>query len=123
MMFKHYSEFEGDWGWRNFKIEEMACHCCGEYWHDPYSLDLLQAARSFINVPFHINSSHRCKRHNAAVGGKKSSKHLKAAYDIRTELDPVELHRQLNLMYNSCCGLGLYSWGVHLDFRHKRARW
>ncbi len=123
MMFDHHSEFTGKWVWPNFTAEELSCKCCGEYYHDPYSLDLIQAARTYVGVPFKISSGHRCEKHNLTVGGKRSSKHLKIAFDIHSELDPVDLHRKLNYLYANIGGLGLYSWGCHQDFRRNKARW
>ncbi|MCP5003437.1 MAG: serine/threonine protein kinase [Planctomycetes bacterium] len=123
MLFKHYSDFNGAWLWDKFSAEELSCNCCGEYYHDPYSLDLLRAARSFIDVPFIIESGHRCVKHNADEGGVKSSQHLKIAFDIHTELDPVELHHLLNSLYPNTGGLGYYNWGCHQDFRREKARW
>ena len=123
MIFKHYNDFKGEWKWQNFTIDELSCKCCSEYYHDPYSLDLLQAARTRLNKPMIINSGHRCVKHNSAVGGRPSSQHLKIAFDIRTELDPLDLYRFLDRLYPSTGGLSVYSWGCHQDFRKNKARW
>jgi hypothetical protein len=68
--------------WQNFTAKELACPCCGEYYHDELSLDQLQSARNKSGVSYHINSGHRCTRHNKEVGGASKSQHLKIAFDI-----------------------------------------
>ena len=124
MIYQHYDDFDAEWKWDNFSPEELSCNHCGQYYHDPYSLDLIQAARNNIKKPFHINSAHRCNAHNAAVGGRPASKHLKIAFDIRVNgLDPNELYSKLDRLYPTTCGIGVYSWGVHIDFRKNKARW
>lgn len=75
-----------DWRWSHFSAHELACkcrrHCHGEYYHDPAFLDALEALRAIVG-PLKINSGHRCKGHNAAVGGARGSMHLRAvAADI-----------------------------------------
>lgn len=80
-LFTHYSEFCGDWTWKNFTPAEFACKCCGEYFHDPASLDALQLLRDGWGKPIVINSGHRCVTHNRAVGGTSNSQHLKIAFD------------------------------------------
>lgn len=45
---------------------------------------LLNEARKVANIPFIINSGYRSKSHNAKVGGKQNSSHLKGlAVDIK----------------------------------------
>ncbi|MEN9856166.1 MAG: hypothetical protein RLZZ157_1292 [Pseudomonadota bacterium] len=75
-----------DWHWPHFSPRELACkckrHCRGEYYHDPKFLDALERLRAEIG-PIVINSAHRCKRHNAAVGGVRNSMHTRSiAADI-----------------------------------------
>ena len=124
MIYAHWREFDGEWEWPNFTAEELSCKCCGEYYHDSDSLDYLQESREILGVPFKINSAHRCVDHNARVGGAPQSQHLKIAFDIRKgELDPEELYDHFDKEYEDFAGVGIYSWGVHVDFRDKKARW
>lgn len=74
------------WRWPHFSASELACpcrkHCKGEYFHDPRFLDALEAMRREMG-PLSIRSGHRCRAHNAAVGGVQNSYHTKAiAADI-----------------------------------------
>jgi zinc D-Ala-D-Ala carboxypeptidase len=46
-------------------------------------LSKLDEAREIANIPFKINSAYRSKEHNAKIGGKPNSSHLKGlAVDI-----------------------------------------
>jgi zinc D-Ala-D-Ala carboxypeptidase len=46
-------------------------------------LSKLDEAREMANIPFKINSAYRSKEHNANIGGKPNSSHLKGlAVDI-----------------------------------------
>lgn len=80
-IFKHYSEFSGEWPWPDFTPGEVACKHCGELYYDAESLEALQLLRDMWGKPVVITSGHRCKKHNSAVGGKESSQHLKIAFD------------------------------------------
>lgn len=80
-IFKHYSEYRGEWPWKNFKPSEIACKHCGEIYIDPASMDALQTLREAWGKPISINSGHRCPAHNKAVGGTVNSQHLKIAFD------------------------------------------
>ena len=67
--------------WPHFTPAELACtcrmHCKGEYFHDPRFLDALSAMRQEVG-PMTIRSGHRCRGHNAAVGGVPNSFHAMA---------------------------------------------
>jgi zinc D-Ala-D-Ala carboxypeptidase len=86
-LYARVSEFDTkNWRWPHFSATELACNCrryCqGEYYHDPAFLDALEAMRAILG-PLKINSAHRCKGHNAAVGGARASMHMRAiAADI-----------------------------------------
>lgn len=59
-----------------FQPKEFACHCCGK--GQPaallaYELDVFRRAWGH---PVRVNSSFRCPRHNAEVGGAASSRHM-----------------------------------------------
>ncbi len=73
----------------NFTDTEFECACCGELLDGlPFRrfISKLQRARLFANAPFVITSGYRCPKHNAAVGGKMNSSHLKGlAADIRVQ--------------------------------------
>lgn len=69
---------------KHFKIEEFDCKCgCGKNFMKGLFLDMIDSARDIAGVPFNITSGFRCKKHNKAVGGKKTSSHMKGmASDI-----------------------------------------
>ena len=66
----------------NFKKSEFKCKCNGKYCNGypskiAYSLvEILQKTRDKYNKPITITSGLRCKKHNKAVGGVSTSKHM-----------------------------------------------
>ena len=109
---------------RYFKEHEMECKCgCCKTVFDAGLIRKLDALREDLERPVVINSGYRCARHNRAVGGSPNSQHLlgKAA-DIRcTGVAPEELARYAEK--HGFDGIGLYTWGVHVDVRGYKARW
>lgn len=71
----------------HFKEREFDCRCSrcnvtGHAMHVPF-VERLERARVAARLPFVITSGARCEEHNAAVGGKDSSSHLRGwAADI-----------------------------------------
>jgi hypothetical protein len=75
-----------------------------------------------------MESGYRCVRYNRQVGGTPGSQHPKArAIDLHPKDDtqtPDSMAAAAELVpafRNG--GIGIYSWGVHLDVRGRRARW
>lgn len=56
---------------------ELWCHCCGLFIKNDEFLDKTQALRDRLGVPVYVTSGTRCKKHNAAVGGARSSYHMR----------------------------------------------
>lgn len=122
MLYKNHKDFKGVWRWKNFTPKELSCgkgeceYCGGEYWHDEYTLDLVQAAREIIGKPLHINSPHRCITRNLDVGGAKNSEHLRLALDI--SLRNHDKQELLSALYEAgFTTFGLYSSFIHTDKR------
>lgn len=73
----------------NFTQAECTCHCgCGLNLIDSYNLQGLEMLRARNgDVPLNINSSCRCKKHNAEVGGCETSFHANGykAFDIAAD--------------------------------------
>lgn len=115
-LYKHYSAFKEPWKWPNFTPQELSCKHCGEYFHDAKSLDALQNFRNCIGRPIKINSAHRCKIHNARVGGAAGSQHLKIAFDCRCPKAEQYLFAQIARHFGFT-GVGFYPGKsfVHLD--------
>lgn len=60
-----------------FKRREFACRCgCGTSTVDAELLQVVTDVREHFGSPVVITSGHRCAKHNANVGGAKSSMHL-----------------------------------------------
>jgi len=73
---------------KNFKREEFLCEHCKQEQMSQEFIDRLQRARSISPIPFKITSGWRCQHHNAEVGGRPNSSHVKGyAVDIRTRND------------------------------------
>lgn len=63
-----------------FKEEEFACKCgCGKGYADMDQrfLNMLDTARELSGVPYNLTSAFRCPAHNANVGGKPNSAHIR----------------------------------------------
>ncbi|NKB39449.1 MAG: DUF882 domain-containing protein [Ilumatobacter sp.] len=82
--YAHWSQFPMEyWRWENFSPRELACRGTGKLMVNADAMDKLQAMRTMIGSPLMLNSAYRSKEHNTAVGGAKSSLHMKArAFDI-----------------------------------------
>ena len=107
------------WQWPNFTRSEMSCRHCGEYYHDVDFMHKLQSARTLIDKPFQIVSAHRCARHNALVGGRPKSEHLKMAVDISlTGHNRTELRRVLKDV--GFTGFGYAQTFIHVDMGRRR---
>ena len=75
------------WTFRNFKRDEFVCPCgCGFDDVDPLIVTTLQRLRDEVQRPMIVNSGCRCRSHNAAVKGSKTSQHLRGkAADIKID--------------------------------------
>ncbi len=118
----HVSEVR-DWTHKNFNPVKLACKCCGEFYDSPLAYVILQAVRDDFGYPMVINCGHRCRIHNARVGGKPvTSRHLLIAFDISTR--GMDEHKQtrlvLTLREHGFTGFGFYSTFIHVDFGRKR---
>lgn len=110
----------------NFKSTEFDCKgkgCCSETLIDEKLVGYLQNIRDHFGAAVNINSGYRCEIHNAKEGGAKKSNHKKGmAADIRiTGIKPEEVAKYCESI--GILGIGLYSWGCHIDTRTKKAFW
>lgn len=114
-----------------FKKSEFACKC-GKYC-DGYpaeiDMDMVKIAdeiRARIGKPISINSGLRCKTHNANVGGVFNSQHLlgKAA-DLGCPIGctPAQMASIAESIMGNTGGIGIYTWGIHIDTRSAKSRW
>jgi len=85
-------------------------------------LDALQSLRASLGRPLIINSAHRCRLWNAAVGGAPRSMHKSIAVDIS-----LSGHDRFSMLAAAealgFTGIGLAKTFIHLDRRSVPARW
>lgn len=113
-----------------FERSEFACKC-GEHCNgfpvepDAKLLKVLDQIREHFGKPVIVNSGIRCKAHNTAVGGASNSQHLYGtAADIAVEgVAPLTVYKYAETLLPNSGGIGLYTWGVHVDVRAVKARW
>jgi zinc D-Ala-D-Ala carboxypeptidase len=103
----------------NFTDDEFKCPCCGQFIDSlPFRAFLakLQDARNIAGTPFVITSGYRCPKHNAEVGGKADSSHLKGiAVDIRTHISPDRFAIINGLIKAGFERVGIGSNFIHVD--------
>lgn len=115
-----------------FKRDEFRCPCprCGGFPVEPDETMVRYAdeIRRRLGVPVGVvdagGSGVRCPEHNAEVGGVSGSQHLlgKAA-DLHSSKSPEEMYRVAEEVIGNTGGIGIYSWGIHIDSRAAKARW
>ena len=77
-------------------------------------LDKLDQARELANIPFKINSAYRSPEHNAKIGGKPNSSHLRGlAVDIS-----VKDSRSRFIVLESLIKVGFNRIGIADTFIH-----
>ena len=118
-------------GIKYFKKQEFACKC-GKYCNGyPAEIDMnmvkiADQIREKIGKPITINSGLRCKTHNSNVGGVSNSQHLlgKAAdLGCPSGCTPDQMASIAESIIGNTGGIGIYSWGIHIDTRSEKSRW
>lgn len=116
-----------------FTRSEFKCQCGGRYCNgypaEPAeeTVRMADEIRKRVGVPLTVNSGARCKQHNANVGGVSNSLHTTGqAVDLSGSISPAKLRQIAEQVQAEMIpgrgGLGLYSWGVHID-NGKKSRW
>ena len=123
-----------DW-WKDiryFTRAEFKCKCGGKYCNgypaepDERMVRIADAIRKRIGKPITVNSGLRCKTHNANVGGVSNSQHL---YGTAADLGcpsgctPSQMASIAEEIMGETGGIGIYSWGIHIDTRSTKSRW
>lgn len=109
------------WGFRHFSPHELSCkcggtYCRGEVFYDPDFMAALENMRDAYGGPIRVTSGHRCRLHNARIGGAPRSMHKTIAVDLA---DPREQsHREA--LYRAArvagfTGFGFYRGWLHVD--------
>lgn len=112
----------------NFKVKEFRCHDGSDpVFIGEELLDVLQDVRDHYKAGVNIekHSSYRTPTHNKKEGGSANSRHM---YGVAADFHVVgvahkEVYNYLNKKYPNKYGIGLYSWGVHIDTRTAKSRW
>ena len=102
----------------HFDESEFKCCACGLDFEemDPDFIRKLDLAREYAGVPFKINSSIRCKKHNKEVGGSKSSSHLEGlAADIDAPTSYLKYKILKGLMMAQFNRFGVKVNFIHVD--------
>lgn len=111
----------------HFKVREFQCSDSSRPVFISQTLaDLLEAIRQRIGRPLRISSGYRTVSYNATVkGSSKTSKHcMGLAADIKADgIEPQQLYNIACELLGDHGGVGLYSWGVHVDVRSEKTRW
>lgn len=115
-----------------FDRSEFKCKCGGKYCNgypsepDERMVRIADAIRKRIGKPITVNSGLRCKTHNANVGGVSNSQHL---YGTAADLGcpsgctPSQMASIAEEIMGETGGIGIYSWGIHIDTRSTKSRW
>lgn len=114
-----------------FKRSEFKCTCGGKYCNgfpvepDEKLVRILDKIRAKYGKAFSPNSAIRCKKRNAEVGGVSNSQHL---YGIAADISvpgvaPKTVAAYVETLMPNTGGIGIYSWGVHVDTRKTKSRW
>ncbi len=107
----------------NFLLSEFESRDTQEVKIDPRLVAKLQAMRSAAGRPITINSGYRTPERNGAVGGSPTSQHLygKAADIVIAGMTPERMADMAEAV--GFDGIGVYSWGIHVDVRGTKSRW
>lgn len=108
---------------KNFKVKEFACKDgSDEVLICKVNVERLQAFRTKIGKPIHINSGYRTVTYNKRVGGASDSLHTFGyATDFYVDgMTPAQVYALLNPTHKG--GLGKYKTFTHMDSGRRR-RW
>lgn len=123
-----------DW-WGNYpavRREDWRCRCggrfCSGFPAEPHeeTVAMLQKFADHFGGEILWNSGLRCRRYNATIpGASPNSRHcLGMAYDFHMAgVTPDQLAAYGETLMPDRGGIGIYSWGIHLDDRPVKARW
>ena len=114
----------------------VRCQCGGRYCNglpddrefSEITLGWANEIGRILGVKIQCTSGYRCPRHNASIkNASPNSKHKQAiAMDIQAvdhSVSPKKLYDAADKLIGDQGGVGIYSWGVHIDSRGFRSRW
>jgi hypothetical protein len=115
-----------------FSKKEFRCKCGGRYCNGyPAEIDLKMVRyadeiRRRIGKPIGVNSGLRCSQWNQIQGGASSSQHMYGtAADLGkpSGVSVAEMVAIAEDVIGNTGGIGIYSWGIHIDSRKTKSRW
>ena len=115
-----------------FSKKEFRCKCGGRYCNGyPAEIDLTMVRyadeiRRRIGKPIGVNSGLRCPQWNQIQGGASSSQHMYGtAADLGkpSGVSVAEMAAIAEDVIGNTGGIGIYSWGIHIDSRKTKSRW
>ena len=115
-----------------FSKKEFRCKCGGKYCNGyPAEIDLTMVRyadeiRRRIGKPIGVNSGLRCSQHNRNEGGVDGSQHtLGTAVDLGkpSGITVAKMAEIAEDVIGNTGGIGIYSWGIHIDSRKTKSRW
>jgi uncharacterized protein YcbK (DUF882 family) len=121
----------------HFSRREFACKCgCGTSAPHPDLVDALEELRALLGAPVVVKSGTRCRDHNKACGGVRTSQHLvNALIGYSRAADISSPGRDQRAIYEAALGVRAFASGgigvyrgtsgdfVHVDVRGVPARW
>lgn len=112
---------------KNFQVKEFACSDGSDPVFIAQTLPMVcQYIRARVGKAIKINSAYRTPGKNESVGGAEFSQHLYGtAADLATPKGwtPAQLALVAREVMPDWGGVGIYSWGIHVDVRDSRADW
>ncbi len=111
---------------RNFKVREFRSRDGADaIFVDSKLVEILQNIRSHFGKPVTITSGYRTHQRNRSEGGAARSQHLYGtAADIQVSgVAPGKVAEYAETLLVNTGGIGIYSWGIHVDTRDVKARW
>lgn len=112
---------------KNFQVKEFACTDGSDPIFIAKTLPMiLQYIRMRVGKAVTISSSYRTPAKNASVGGAEFSQHLYGtAADLKTPngWTPTQLALVAREIMPNWGGVGIYSWGIHVDVRETKSDW
>jgi hypothetical protein len=115
-----------------FSKKEFRCKCGGQYCNGyPAEIDLTMVRyadeiRRRIGKPIGVNSGLRCSQWNQIQGGVSNSEHCDGnAADLGkpSGVTVAEMAAIAEDVMGNTGGIGIYSWGIHIDSRKTKSRW
>ena len=111
---------------KNFQVREFRSRDGADViFIDPELVTMLQLIRNHFGKAVTINSGYRTPSHNKSVGGAAQSQHLygTAADIVVKGVKPKDVAAYADKLMPKTGGIGIYSWGVHVDTRAAKSRW